>query len=376
MRSTAGGTIAEMRVRDGDQVTAGEVILRLEDPVTRGGLDALGRTLDELAARLARLRAEQDNATAVVFPEGFSARVGEPDIARLLAGETNLFTIRTQSHMAEKEQLRQRISQLEREIGGYSVLMTAKDHELALVGEQLKGARDLRAKSLMPIATLMTIERDAVRLAGERSGQLVATAAQAEGRIAEMRLLIVQLDRDRLREVNRELRDTEARIADALERKLLVEDRARRLEVRAPQDGIVHVPMLRAVGQDVAAGDEVMAITPRADGVVVEAVIGSHEVGRIRLGQNAVIQLSSTNDKEGAKITGVLSQIAPEASRDRGSGSFYRARIEVAKADCARLGPVQPGMQAEVVLGAERRSLLSYFWDPLGERLASALGAI
>jgi HlyD family secretion protein len=375
VRSTAGGTIAEMRVRDGDPVTAGEVMMRLDDPMTRGSLDTLGRALDELTAQQARLRAELDDAAVVKFPERLSARVGEPDIARLLAGEINLFRMRSLSRTAEKEQLRQRVSQLEREIGGYSVLMTAKDHELALIGQQLKGARDLRAKNLMPIATLTSLERDAVRLEGERSGQLVATVAQAEGRIAEMRLLIMQFDRDRLSELNRELRDTEARIADALERKLIAEDRVRRLEIRAPQDGIVRVPMLRMVGEDVAAGEEVMHISPRADGLIVEATIASRDIARLRLGQNAVLQFATAEPNGTARITGTLSRLAPDTADGRAAG-FYRARIAVAAPECARLGAMRPGTQAEVLLETGAPNKLSGLLQPLGDGIARAWRAI
>ena len=375
VRSTASGTVAEMRVHDGDPVTAGEVMMRLDDPMTRGSLETLGRSLDELTAQQARLRAELDDTTAVIFPERLSARVGEPDIARLLAGEINLFKIRTLSRTAEKEQLRQRVSQLEREIGGYSVLMTAKDHELALIGQQLKGARDLRAKSLMPIATLTSLERDAVRLEGERSGQLVATVAQAEGRIAEMRLLIMQFDRDRLSELNRELRDTEARIADTLERKLIAEDRSRRLEIRAPQDGIVRVPMLRMVGEDIAVGEEVMHISPRADGLIVEASIASRDIGRLRLGQNAVLQFATAEPNVTARITGTLSRLAPENADGRAAG-FYRARIAVAAPECARLGAVRPGTQAEVLLRTGEPNKLSGLLQPFGDGIARAWRAI
>jgi HlyD family secretion protein len=264
---------------------------------------------------------------------------------------------------------------LEREIGGYSVLMTAKDHELALIGQQLKGARDLRAKNLMPIATLTSLERDAVRLEGERSGQLVATVAQAEGRIAEMRLLIMQFDRDRLSELNRELRDTEARIADALERKLIAEDRVRRLEIRAPQDGIVRVPMLRMVGEDVAAGEEVMHISPRADGLIVEATIASRDIARLRLGQNAVLQFATAEPNGTARITGTLSRLAPDTADGRAAG-FYRARIAVAAPECARLGAMRPGTQAEVLLETGAPNKLSGLLQPLGDGIARAWRAI
>jgi HlyD family secretion protein len=377
VRSTAGGTVAEIRVRDGDQVAAGDVIMRLEDSVTRASLAALTRSLDELIAQEARLLAEQAGAAQVDFPADLVARRGEPAVTVLLASEAHLFSVRAQVRAAEKQQLGRRIAELEREIGGYSVLMTAKDNELALVGQQLKGMRDLRAKNLMPVATLTALERDAVRLEGERRGQLVATIAQAEGRIAEMRLLDIQLDRDRIADVRRDLRETETRIAAVMERKLAAEDRLRRLEIRAPQAGTVHQPLVRTLGEDVAVGEEVMSIVPRVEGILVEANIASRDIGRLRLGQSAVLSFPAPEANGAAKITGTLARIAPDASRDR-SGEFYRARIAVAPPECARLGTSapRPGTRAEVMLETASAAPLAGIWQPLGQGLARALRLI
>lgn len=227
----------------------------------------------------------------------------------------------------------------------------------------------------MPLSTLTTLERDAVRLAGERSGQLVATVAQAEGRIAEMRLLVMQVDRERIGEVNRELRDTESRIAEIVERKLTAEDRLRRLEIRAPQSGIVHVAALHGVGDDIAAGDEVMSISPRSDGIIVEATIASRDIGRLRVGQNAVLQFANALSNGSEKITGTLSRLAPQAGSDAQAGDFYRARIAVAGPECARLGVVRPGTRAEVLLEPAQQAS-AQFWQPLGDGLVRALRSI
>jgi membrane fusion protein, type I secretion system len=373
VRSGASGTIAEVRVRDGDPVAAGDVVMRLDDAVARGSLEAIDHMLDELAARQARLKAELEDAPTPRFPSELTKRAGEPEVAQALASEYNLFKIRSLARAAEKEQLNQRISELKNEIGGYSVLMAAKDSELSLIDQQLKGMRDLRAKNLMPLAALTTLERDAVRIDGERRGQLVATVAQAEGRIAKMRLLVMQVDRERIGDVGRELRDTEARTAEVLERKLTIQDRMRRLEIRAPQSGIAHVATLRSAGEDVSAGDEVMAIAPRSDNLIVEATIASRDIPRLRVGQSAVLQFTAGGRGQ-EKITGTLSRLAPEAATDR--SGVYRARIAVAAPECARLGTVRPGTQAEVLLEAEQDASLAGIWRPIGDGLVRALRSI
>jgi hypothetical protein len=126
----------------------------------------------------------------------------------------------------------------------------------------------------------------------------------------------------------------------------------------------------------VAAGDEVMLIAPRVDGLTVEATIASRDIGRLRLGQSAVLQFATAEQNVSAKITGTLSRLAPDASFDRRSGDVYRARIAVAAPDCARLGVVRPGTQADVLIETGRQPVLSKIWRPLGDGLARALASI
>ena len=375
VRTPGGGTITEVRVRDGDQVAAGDVIMRLDDAMARSNLETLSRTLDQLAVRRARLVAEQTGAPSLRLPQDIAARADDPQIAALIANETELFKMRAALRASETVQLRERISQLNKEISGYTVQAGARDSEIALISEQLEAARGLRTKSLMPLATLTALEREAVRLQGERQGQLVATIAQAQGRIAETEFLLAQLDRDRVVDVSRELRETETSTTDLSERRLSLEDRLRRLEIRAAQAGVVYLPPTRTIGDDVAAGDEVGLIAPRVESFAVEAVISARDVGRLRLGQNAEIQLASGRE-DGAKFSGTLARIVPESAERQSAAPFYRARIAVAAPDCLRLGQLRPGTQAEVRLAGDGGPRLSSIWQPLRASFARALRVI
>ncbi len=375
--SPVGGTIAEVRVRDGDWVAAGAVVMRLDDAVSRSTVTYIAKSLDELSARDARLSAEQDEVDTIGFPADLVARAKSADVAHLLTGEQKLFEVRLRARCAEKEQLQQRIEHLEAEIAAYTIEARAKDGEISLIEEQLKGARDLRAKSLMPVSTLTSLEREVVRLRGERQGQLAATIAQAEGKIAETRFLIMQVDRDRRGEITRELRDTEAKIADFTERKVLAEDRLRRLEIRAPQDGLVRQPLTRAVGEEVASGDDILSIAPRPDNLVVEAVFGSRDIRRLQVGQNVALQFSTSEPGRTQRVYGTLSRISPaKGPAEPPERSFYTASIAVPGAESERLGPVKPpaGTQAEVVVHTGASALS--FLRPLGNRLVWAFSAI
>jgi len=107
-----------VRVRDGDVVKAGDVVVRLDDTVTKAGLAIVTKNLDGLWARAARLEAEQRGLDRVVFPKMLLDRADDPDVKNVIASETKLFEVRTNGRIGQKAQLRERVTQLNEEIAG------------------------------------------------------------------------------------------------------------------------------------------------------------------------------------------------------------------------------------------------------------------
>ena len=130
-------------MRDGDHVQASDVLVRIDDTITRANLAIVVKQLDELSARKARLEAERDGSPAVVFPEHLVSRREEPDGNRLITGESRLFDLRRTSRLGQQAQLRRRIEQLSEEICGQRAQAAAKAQEIALIERELAGAREL-----------------------------------------------------------------------------------------------------------------------------------------------------------------------------------------------------------------------------------------
>jgi HlyD family secretion protein len=165
-----GGVVGELRVHDGDAVKAGDIVVRLDDTVTRTNLAIVVKSLDELSARQARLEAERDGTPAPNFPAELLVRHQDPDVARLLAGEQTLFETRRSARQGQKAQLKERVGQLQEQIAGLTDQIAAKKREIALIGEELKGVRELWSKNLVQIQRVTALERDSARLEGERVG--------------------------------------------------------------------------------------------------------------------------------------------------------------------------------------------------------------
>ena len=147
-----GGIVGEILARDGDRVNAGDVVLRLDDTVTRANLAIITKGLTELTARKARLEAERDGADAITVPDELASRSSDAEVAHVIAGEQQLFALRRTARVGQKAQLRQRIAQLEEEITGLGLQADAKLREIELIQRELKGARELWEKNLIPIS--------------------------------------------------------------------------------------------------------------------------------------------------------------------------------------------------------------------------------
>src|SRR4051812_37196944 len=188
-----GGIVGELRVREGDQVKEGDLLVRLDETVTRANLQVVSKQLDEFIARQARLEAERDGDNEVKIPEEFQNRMGEPAIKKIMDSERTLFLARRASRDGQKNQLGKRISQSRDEIAGLKAQQDSKAREAMLIGEELKGVRELYEKNLVQLPRLNALERDGASIEGQR-GQLIAAVAQAEGRIAEVSFQVIQID--------------------------------------------------------------------------------------------------------------------------------------------------------------------------------------
>ncbi len=161
-----GGIVGEIHVKNGDFVGAGDLLLRLDETVTRANLQMISKQLDELAVREARLKAERDGASEIAVPPELLARQSEQGIEEIIKGERSLFESRRNSTDGQKAQLRERIMQLDQEFSGISGQIEAKGREIGLIGKQLEDLETLEAKRLVTAGTMVALRREAARIEG------------------------------------------------------------------------------------------------------------------------------------------------------------------------------------------------------------------
>jgi HlyD family secretion protein len=332
------------------------------------------KALNGLYARKARLAAEIDGADAVAVPPELADTRDDPDAKDALASERKLLEVRRQARLGQQDQLKQRIGQVDEQVAGLNAQKRANEKQVALIEQELQGLRDLWTKKLVQLNRLTTLERDEARLQGE-GGQLIASAAAAKGKIAETQLQILQIDQDFGSDVAKQLRETDSKIGEDVERKVAAEDRLKRTDIRAPQDGIVFQSTANTIGGVITAGDPIMLIVPESDQVIIEVKIDPKDIEQIRLGQPAVLRFSAFSLRTTPEVNGTVSRIAADTSTDQRTGqSYYLVRIAMRVAVVGDLGElkVTPGMPVEAFIQTGERTLLSYLVKPLHDQLLQA----
>jgi len=374
VQHSTGGIVAEILAHDGDRVKAGDILVRLDATVTRANLAIVTKSLDELMARKARLIAERDDKESILLPEELLGREGDPNVTQLIESERRLFDVRRSARLGQKAQLQERISQFRKECEGYTAQVSAKVQEISFINRELDGARTLWQKNLMPISKLTELERNATRIEGER-GQFVAALAQANGKIAETELEILQVDLNFGSEVGKELREIEARLGEVVEQKIAAVDLLMRLDIRAPQDGIVHESTIHTVGGVILPGKALMLIVPTSDKLIVEAKVSPNDIDQLQIDQEACLRFSAFNQRTTPEINGTVSRIAADITVEQRTGqSYYTVDIVILGQEVARLGELKlvPGMPVEAFIKTHDRKVISYLAKPLSDQMARA----
>jgi HlyD family secretion protein len=232
-----------------------------------------------------------------------------------------------------------------------------------------------RAEPIDPARRGALVEqREGTNLDGER-GRLAAAQAQSGGKIAETRLQIIQIDQDLRSEVANSLPEIEAQTAEYAERKVSAEDQLKRIDLVAPQSGLVHELAVHTVGGVISPAYTIMLIVPSSDRLALEAQIQPQDIDQIRLGQRTVLRMSAFNQRTTPELNGEVSRIAVDLTQDQKSGlSYYVVRIAVSPQELARLGKLAlvPGMPAAAFIQTGERTVISHLVKPLRDQINRA----
>lgn len=366
-----GGIVAELLVKEGQSVSAGETIVRLDATVTRATLTAASKNLDHLYARQARLEAERDGLSAVRNPETLAARLSAEMTEITMLTERRLFDDRRVSRDGQKARLREQVQQLREQIVGLDVQSQAKSEELGFIEKELDGLRRLFEIGGITMSQVNALERNSARLRGER-GQLIASIASAKGRISEIELQLLQVDQTMRAEVAAELRDAENEQAKLFEQEVTALDQLKHIEIKAPIGGTVHQLAIHTVGGVITPAEALMQIVPQGSALTVEARIAPQDVDQLGIGQGATLRLTAFNRNTTPELNGSVFRISADLETDQQTGvSFYRTALSIPDEELSRISGLAlvPGMPVETFIRTGDRTVVSYFAKPVRDHL-------
>lgn len=367
-----GGIVSEIAVKEGDFVNRGQILLRLDDAQTRAELSIVRTQLVELTARQARLLAERDNLDRIEFSQELSVKRDE--FPSIFFGENRLFEGNHNNRKSQKQQLELGISQLDEEIRGLTSQSNSKADEINLVKVEHDKIKGLTDKRLMETSRKYVIDREMAKLLGEQ-GEIQANIARARARMSEIQLQIIAIDETARTEAQRELSVIEPKLSELLERRVAIEDRLARTDIRAPLSGTVNDLSIHTIGGVITPAEKLVTLVPADAPLKIQAKLSPTDIDQVFLGQPAKLRFSAFNQRATPELHGKVAYVSAATSSDPSTGqTYYLADIVVPSDEQAKLGDNKliPGMPVEVFVSTQERTAISFLAKPLTDQFNRA----
>ena len=370
----AAGKIAAILAKDGDEVAAGQVLVRLDDTQSKSQLDISKGQWFAASAAEARLAAERSGAKAPDFAV-LTQQTGDPRAQAAMAQQGQLFATRRQALRSELAAMLENIQGLELQTRGMVDSQIAKEEQVRLLREQLKNQRALADEGFLPRNRVLEQERAIAGMVGA-----IAEDAGGIGRnrqsVAEVKARMLAREQDFRKEAETQLADTQ-RDASALRSRLeaLQFDLAS-TEITAPVGGLVMGLAVHTVGGVVAAGNPLMEIVPKGENLMIEAQIPPHLIDKVKPGLPVDILFTAFNQVSTPHIAGTVLHVSADVlTEPRQNLSYFKATVQVTPEGMVKLGKneIRAGMPAEVFVRTGERTAMNYLLKPLLDRMNRAL---
>jgi len=366
-----GGIVKLIAVRQGEFVREGQILIALDDLQIKAELLIVGAQLMEAYGRQARLIAERDDLPEIAFPRELQEQSPLAEVIR--TGEIRLFKGNKINRDSRKEQLTLSIHQTGEEIRGMESRLAAKEEEIQLVGAERTKLVDLYEKKITDYSRVYTASREWARLVGER-GEIEASIARAKVRSTELRLQILSIDQTASTEAQRELRIIDTRISELKERKLAIQDRLERTEIRAPVSGYINELFIHTIGGVITPAARIATVVPDNAQLRVEIKIAPADIDQVRIGQMARVRLTAFNRNTTPELSARVAMLSPASARDSGGNEYYVAQVQLLDTADTEVHGMRlvPGMPAEVYISTVERTALSYLVKPIADQMNKA----
>lgn len=370
-----GGIVREVLVREGQQVRAGEPLVRMDEAAARANYEAARQRYLAQRATQARLLAEQAGADAMRFHPDLLRDAADPLAALLIATQQQLFAARRAALRADLQSLQEGMEGQQALIRSLQEQSEQRGRQLALLREELEHTRGLVQEGYAPRNRQLELERLAAEVQAAIA-DLRGNALRAQRTIGELRERQSLRRQEYRKEVEAELAELAGEVDAAQAKVRFLREDLERTDIRAPVTGQVVGIAVQTVGAVVSPGQKLMDVVPEAESLLLESRIPPHVIDRVHAGLPVDVRFAAFAHTPQLVVDGRVVSVSGDLLTDpQTNASYYLARVALTPNGMGQLGrrSLQPGMPVEVVLRTGERSLLAYLLHPLTRRMAGAM---
>src|SRR5215212_6986094 len=360
-----GGIVKELRIKEGDNVDAGDVLIVLDETQARAEYDVLSQQHMVLRATEARLLTELDRGTALVMPEDLKTQ--DSYIKSVWNGQVSQFESRLAALEGQRSVIREKINQLGSQIVGGEAQVKAFTDQISSIRSEAKDIAPLVERGLIARPRILQLERTAFGLEGQIADAM-ANIAKARQAIAEQQQQIAQLDNDRMADVTKDLRDTQAKMLEVIPKAMNAKAVLGRMEIRSPYGGRVVALTVFSVGGVIQRGEKILDIVPDQDSLTIEAQIAVEDISDIRPNMRAEVHLTAYKQRIVPIIHGDVIQVSADRLTDpKTNNPYYMAFVKIDAGELAAMPNIKlyPGIPATVMIPTVQRTALDYIVGPV-----------
>lgn len=370
-----GGIVEQILVRDAQLVKEGDLLVVLDPTQAKANTDLTRVQYFQALAHEARLIAERDGLDEIAFPDLIDRNRSDPAIQTMMTDQERQFRERRESVENRIDIFEAQIAQQEELIAGTREQMESLDAQITSYDAEIEAVRPAAEKGFYAKNRLAALERERTRIFGQKA-EARTSIARTQQSIGEAKIEILQLQQEFVENVVETLREARLTLADARERHNIASDVYNRVEIRAPQEGIVQNMQVHTLGGVVQAGETIMEIVPVNDDLIINARISPLDVDSVHTGMEAEVRFSSFTGQEVPTIFGRVEWISADILIDEMEREEYFLSKIIVDNDSVPeriAGALTPGMPGDVIIATGERTTLDYLTQPLVNRLVKAM---
>ena len=371
----SGGIIKEVLVGEGDKVTEGQLLIKLDDAMAKANFESVRQRYLGLRATQGRLLAEQTGSNSISFHPDLKAAAGDPLIRQQMLNQELLFQSRKSALRADLQGIEESIQGQQGLSQAYEGMMGNRRNQLSLLNEELTNTRGLVKEGYVPRNRQLELERQ-VSESSTAIAELQGNTIRAKRSMAELRQRAIARQQEYRKEVESQLSDVTREVLSDAGKFLALQDDLTRTEIRSPASGQVVALVAQTVGGVVGPGQKLLDVVPANEALLLETRVAPHLIDSVHAGMPVDVRFSSFARSPQLVVEGKLLSVSGDLLTDPQNGmTYYLARVVVTPEGLKKLGKRQmlPGMPVEVVLRTGERSMLTYLLHPLTKRIAASM---